>query len=145
MCGIMGYVGNDNGPNFVLEGLKKLEYRGYDSAGIAFEASNKFSIIKTIGSPANLSEKINTAASHLCIGHTRWATHGEANETNAHPHTSSNGMFVIVHNGIIENYEQLRTELINSGKAFKSQTDSEVIAQLLEANYHGDFKTILQT
>ena len=140
MCGIMGYVGTDNGPRIVLKGLEKLEYRGYDSAGIAFEISNKFSIIKTIGSPANLKEKINTAASHLCIGHTRWATHGEASETNAHPHTSSDGMFAIVHNGIIENYEQLKNELINSGKAFKSQTDSEVIAHLLEANYHGDFK-----
>lgn len=140
MCGIMGYVGRENAVDIVLNGLEKLEYRGYDSSGIAYEKDNNFNIVKTIGGPVNLRTKAETIISHVGIGHTRWATHGAANETNAHPHKSTSGLFTIVHNGIIENYEELKNNLLNSGVQFKSETDTEVIAQLLENKYNGDFK-----
>lgn len=140
MCGIMGYVGKENAVEIILSGLEELEYRGYDSSGIAFENNNSFNIIKTVGSPIKLRSETESLFSTIGIGHTRWATHGAANETNAHPHKSSNGLFTIVHNGIIENYNELKDALIESGVQFNSETDTEVIAQLLENKYNGDFK-----
>lgn len=140
MCGIMGYVGQENAVEIVLSGLEKLEYRGYDSAGIAYEQNGKFNIVKTVGNPLTLRGKIRNEASSIGIGHTRWATHGAANEVNAHPHSDQNGLFTIVHNGIIENFNELKAELISDGIAFKSQTDTEVIVQMLKKEYNGDFK-----
>lgn len=140
MCGIMGYVGQDNAVDKIISGLEVLEYRGYDSAGISFIQNNQFKIIKTIGSPSGLRKKCNKQEAAIGIGHTRWATHGAATETNAHPHTSRNNIFTVVHNGIIENYLDIKEQLESDGYSFKSETDTEVIAHLLEENYKGDFK-----
>ncbi len=140
MCGIMGYIGNENAVNIILSGLETLEYRGYDSSGIAFYENNRINVIRSVGGPGILKEKCSNHISETGIGHTRWATHGEANETNAHPHASQNGLFFVVHNGIIENFAELKTALIRKGVKFQSQTDTEVIAQLLESEYNGDLK-----
>ncbi len=145
MCGIMGYIGEENAVKAVISGLEVLEYRGYDSAGLAANISNKTEIIKTVGSPSGLWEKSKNIESEICIGHTRWATHGPANETNAHPHISNNAIFTVVHNGIIENYKELKSTLIEKGYTFKSETDTEVIAHLLEDNYNGDLKGTLSS
>lgn len=145
MCGIMGYIGEENAVEIIIEGLENLEYRGYDSAGIAIKEDNDFKIIKCIGSPAGLRKKTAGMKSHIGIGHNRWATHGCANETNAHPHISRNGVFSVVHNGIIENAAELKNELIGNGYNFISETDTEVIAHLLEDNYHGDLKNAVKT
>ncbi len=148
MCGIVGFTGKQAAAPVLLEGLKKLEYRGYDSAGIAVENEGKLSVVKVSGRIANLCDKTaNGAALPGCtgIGHTRWATHGAPTDTNAHPHTSADGRFSVVHNGIIENYVALREELIRQGYTFLSQTDTEVIVHLIEMYYHGDLKeAILQ-
>ena len=143
MCGIVGYTGFQEAAPILLEGLKKLEYRGYDSAGIAVLNDNLIAVSKVTGRIANLCEK--TADGRNCpgtvgIGHTRWATHGAPTDTNAHPHMSNDGKFAIVHNGIIENYIALREELIQKGYRFESQTDTEVIVHLLEMYYTGDLK-----
>jgi len=138
MCGIMGYLGDENAVNVIIKGLEELEYRGYDSAGLAVFQNNEIKTVKTIGSPSNLWQKTEKLNSKIGIGHTRWATHGAANETNAHPHLSKSGLFAVVHNGIIENYEELKASL--SDVNFKSETDTEVISQLLEKNYNGDLK-----
>ncbi len=143
MCGIMGYIGEENAVSAVISGLEILEYRGYDSAGLAFNQNNQTKIIKTVGSPSGLWNKTENVESDICIGHTRWATHGAANEINAHPHTSADGRFSVVHNGIIENYAELKAQLLNKGYKFKSETDTEVIAHLLEENYDGDLKGTL--
>ena len=140
MCGIMGYVGQDNAVDKIISGLEVLEYRGYDSAGISFIQNNQFKTIKTIGSPSGLRKKCNKQEATIGIGHTRWATHGAATETNAHPHMSRNNIFTVVHNGIIENYLEIKEQLASDGYSFKSETDTEVIAHLLEENYKGDFK-----
>ncbi len=140
MCGIMGYIGEENAVKAVISGLEILEYRGYDSAGLAANIDGKTKVIKTVGSPASLWSKANALDAEIAIGHTRWATHGAANETNAHPHISHSGLFSVVHNGIIENYLELKNELIEKGYSFKSETDTEVIAHLLEDNYSGDLK-----
>lgn len=145
MCGIMGYVGQENAVNVIISGLETLEYRGYDSAGIALLNDDKFNIIKTVGSPTGLWKKTDNLESTIGIGHTRWATHGAANETNAHPHISQNNIFSVVHNGIIENFEELKSNLVNKGFEFNSETDTEVIAHLLEENYKGDFKGTVKT
>ena len=140
MCGIIGYTGKSNAVEHIVSGLEALEYRGYDSAGFAVNINEETKICKCVGSPKNLKEFTNHYPADTGIGHTRWATHGPATENNAHPHTSENGLFTIVHNGIIENYIELKERLISQGIKFRSQTDSEVIAHLLEKNYNGDLK-----
>lgn len=138
MCGIVGYVGNNKSKIEVLiEGLKKLEYRGYDSAGIAYVKENDINIIKEEGKLVNLEEKVDKDdLSNLGIGHTRWATHGAADTINAHPHKV--GKFTIVHNGIIENYGELKEELEKKGYVFKSSTDTEVACAVLDDLYKSD-------
>ena len=143
MCGIVGFTGRQNAAPILLEGLKKLEYRGYDSAGIAVCQNGMISVSKVSGRIANLCEKTENGANmpgYSGIGHTRWATHGAPTDINAHPHMSCDGRFSIVHNGIIENYLELREDLIANGYTFRSQTDTEVIVHLLEMYYDGDFK-----
>lgn len=138
MCGIVGYTGNENAVSVVLEGLSKLEYRGYDSAGIAVGRNGKTECIKAVGKLENLKNEIKkTAFSPSCtgIGHTRWATHGKPTVSNAHPHSGEN--FTLVHNGIIENYEELKEKYL-SGVHFNSTTDSEVIAKLLDKLYESE-------
>ncbi len=135
MCGIIGYIGSKNSVPILLSGLKRLEYRGYDSVGISV-LSDK---IKTIKQKGKISEfKPEEISGNIGIAHTRWATHGEPNEINAHPHSNSSGTISIVHNGIIENYVSLKKFLQNKGHKFKSDTDSEVIAHLIEEFYEGD-------
>lgn len=138
MCGIVGYVGKDNAKDVIIDGLKRLEYRGYDSAGIAVIRDGKLQVRKHVGGIENLEALIGAdkMASHIGIGHTRWATHGAPSDVNAHPHTDQAGEIAIVHNGIIENYQELRQELIeNYGVSFRSETDTEVIAQLIGVIY----------
>ena len=149
MCGIVGFTGNQNAAPILLDGLKKLEYRGYDSAGIAVLGEGGIRMVKASGRIQNLVDKTRDGADlpgFAGIGHTRWATHGEPTDVNAHPHMSYDDKFAIVHNGIIENYAQLREELMAKGVVFKSETDTEVIAHLLSQNYHGDLKkAVLKT
>lgn len=136
MCGIVGFVGGGNVVPVLLEGLTKLEYRGYDSAGIALHQKNQIKVIKSKGRLSALKEKMNAEGeinSTAGIGHTRWATHGEPNDINSHPHLSHSSRFAVVHNGIIENYKELKAELEAKGYNFVSQTDTEVIAHLLES------------
>lgn len=140
MCGIIGYTGRSNAVDFIVSGLEALEYRGYDSAGFAININDETEIYKCTGSPVNLRKYASDSPADTGIGHTRWATHGPATKCNAHPHTSSSGLFTIVHNGIIENYIELKESLLSKGVEFASQTDSEVIAHLLEKNYTGDLK-----
>lgn len=143
MCGIVGYTGNQSAAPLLLEGLKKLEYRGYDSAGIAVMEDHSIHISKVTGRIANLCEKTEDGRltpGTTGIGHTRWATHGAPTEPNAHPHASNDGRFAVVHNGIIENYVELRQELTREGYRFESETDTEVIVHLVEMYYAGDFK-----
>ena len=146
MCGIVGYVGDNQAAPFLLEGLSKLEYRGYDSAGIAVYDGENVRVEKSVGRLASLKEKIegDIPKGVLGIGHTRWATHGRPSDRNAHPHSDCSGDFVVVHNGIIENYLALKEELIEQGHSFKSETDTEVVAHLLESVYHGDFRGAVQ-
>jgi glucosamine--fructose-6-phosphate aminotransferase (isomerizing) len=135
MCGIVGYIGKREAYPVVLNGLKRLEYRGYDSAGIALFDGNDIQLCKTKGKVANLEEKAKKEISRkgsLGIGHTRWATHGVPNDVNSHPHYSNSGNLVIIHNGIIENYDSLKKELIKRGYTFKSDTDTEVLVNLIE-------------
>ena len=141
MCGIVGYVGDKQAAEFLLEGLSKLEYRGYDSAGIAVYNDGKIRVEKSVGRLAALRDKIkdDVPQGTMGIGHTRWATHGRPSDANSHPHTDCSGDFVVVHNGIIENYLTLKEDLIEKGHAFKSETDTEVVAHLLEEIYNGDF------
>ncbi len=136
MCGIIGYIGDKNVYPILINGLKRLEYRGYDSAGISL-LSNDISVYKKKGKVSDLEHFVsnkNTTGT-IGIGHTRWATHGEPNDINAHPHTSMNGHFVIIHNGIIENYSVLKSRLEDRGYQFKSETDTEVLANLIEYIY----------
>lgn len=143
MCGIVGYIGARNAAPVLLEGLRKLEYRGYDSAGIALLSEGKISISKVTGRVENLCEMTGNGKNipgTLGIGHTRWATHGAPTDTNAHPHLSNDGIFAVVHNGIIENYMELQEELMEDGYRFESETDTEVIVHLLEKYYSGDLK-----
>ncbi len=140
MCGIVGYIGTQNAVPILLKGLEKLEYRGYDSAGISVYHDG-IKTIKTKGRLQTLAEKIETekfVSSSIGIGHTRWATHGAPSDKNSHPHNSQNGKFTVVHNGIIENYMELKEELMESGVTFVSETDSEVVAQLFEKLYNGN-------
>ena len=141
MCGIVGYIGDDKATPILLNGLEKLEYRGYDSAGVAVYQNHSVEVVKSKGRLKNLCD-ILTSDNHMTgtlgIGHTRWATHGEPSDINSHPHCSENGSFAVVHNGIIENYLYLRDYLMNKGKRFASETDTEVVAQLLEYYYNGN-------
>ncbi|MGH2538341.1 MAG: class II glutamine amidotransferase, partial [Candidatus Promineifilaceae bacterium] len=135
MCGIVGYIGPRQAQDVILAGLKRLEYRGYDSAGLAvIEANGRVAVRRDAGKLANLEALVaaNPLRGHIGIGHTRWATHGAPVRHNAHPHMGMAGRVVLVHNGIVENYLELRDELAAEGVAFKSETDSEVIVQLVE-------------
>jgi len=142
MCGIVGYIGHKQAVPVLLEGLKKLEYRGYDSSGIAVLEESGIRIVKSVGKLAVLEEKISnrTFRSNIGIGHTRWATHGRPSDKNAHPHMDCHGDFVVVHNGIIENYLELREVLKKEGHIFRSETDTEVVAHLVEQYYEGDLE-----
>ena len=134
MCGIVGYIGPRQAPAIVMQGLKRLEYRGYDSAGIAVIEDGTIDIRRDVGKLGNLEAMLHDAplTGHLGIGHTRWATHGAPSRRNAHPHLGMDGRVVVVHNGIVENFQTLREELAAEGIAFRSETDSEVIVQLIE-------------
>ncbi|MBF1348077.1 MAG: glutamine--fructose-6-phosphate aminotransferase, partial [Megasphaera micronuciformis] len=147
MCGIVGYVGKEQAAPFLLDGLSKLEYRGYDSSGIATFDGTKLVVEKCVGRLAALEEKIagHIPQGHIGIGHTRWATHGRPADNNAHPHTDGKGQFAIVHNGIIENYLPLKEALLKKGHEFKSETDTEVVAHLLADVYDGDFVAAVRT
>ncbi len=141
MCGIVGYVGESPAAPILLEGLSKLEYRGYDSAGIAVMNEGRIQVEKARGRLEILREMTNDGAAvsgTMGIGHTRWATHGEPSDVNSHPHVSSSGRFAVVHNGIIENYMPLKNRLVSKGYKFVSETDTEVIAHLFEYYYKGD-------
>jgi glucosamine--fructose-6-phosphate aminotransferase (isomerizing) len=140
MCGIVGYIGHQNACEVVLKGLERLEYRGYDSAGIALLGKDGFRTVKTVGKVADLKKKIGDSGlvGGLGIGHTRWATHGGVTDANAHPHSDEHNRLVLVHNGIIENYLELKEDLLAAGVHFQSQTDTEVAAQLLARLYNGN-------
>ena len=140
MCGIVGYVGKKKASDFLIEGLSKLEYRGYDSAGIAVINNGKVEIRKHKGRLSNLVEELsnNSAEGTIGIGHTRWATHGEPSDVNSHPHQTSKGDITVVHNGIIENYSELTQWLKSEGYEFKSATDTEVIPNLIHYYYNGN-------
>lgn len=143
MCGIVGYIGSRDAASICFSGLRRLEYRGYDSAGIAVINDNKFDVRKVVGNLNNMETLLKDAplTGDLGIGHTRWATHGKPSLENSHPHLSNNGTIAVVHNGILENYYELRKELINEGYQFKSQTDTEVVAHLIEKYFEGDLRS----
>ncbi|KKN01147.1 hypothetical protein LCGC14_1130720, partial [marine sediment metagenome] len=135
MCGIVGYIGHRDAYPIIMKGLQRLEYRGYDSAGIALYDGDKINLSKTKGKVDDLKKKSERDISlkgSLGIGHTRWATHGVPNDVNSHPHYSNSGDLVIIHNGIIENYESIKKELIKRGYTFHSDTDTEVLVNLIE-------------
>ncbi|MFA6815968.1 MAG: glutamine--fructose-6-phosphate transaminase (isomerizing) [Lentisphaeria bacterium] len=140
MCGIVGYIGKENAKEILIDGLRHLEYRGYDSAGIAL-LGEKIRVVKAVGKVQNLAAKLSQDNDPETIGiaHTRWATHGAPEEKNAHPHLDDSKQFAVVHNGIIDNYTTLRKQLIAKGHSFLSDTDSEVIPHLIAEFYHGDF------
>ncbi len=140
MCGIVGYIGDKKAVPVLINGLSKLEYRGYDSAGVSVNEGGVLKVIKCKGRLACLEEKLESQKlnGNMGIGHTRWATHGEPNDVNSHPHISQSGEIVVVHNGIIENYMQIKEFLKGQGYVFKSETDTEVIAHLVEYYYDGD-------
>jgi len=135
MCGIVGYIGHRQAYPVVIKGLQRLEYRGYDSAGVALFDGEEIQLCKTKGKVDDLKTKVEstiTAEGTLGIGHTRWATHGVPNDVNSHPHFSNSGDLVIIHNGIIENYDAIKQELTKRGYTFKSDTDTEVLVNLIE-------------
>lgn len=140
MCGIVGYTGTSQATDILIDGLKRMEYRGYDSAGIAVQTDAGLVVRRKVGKVSGLEAIV--ASEHIegtCgIGHTRWATHGRPSERNAHPHTDCSGRFAVVHNGIIENFAALKEELAGRGHEFRSDTDTEVIAHLIEEAYEGD-------
>ncbi|HEX3038369.1 MAG TPA: glutamine--fructose-6-phosphate transaminase (isomerizing) [Oscillospiraceae bacterium] len=141
MCGIVGYIGDDQAAPILLNGLEKLEYRGYDSAGVAVYTGDSLQVVKAKGRLKILSDMLDGGKNLLGtvgIGHTRWATHGKPSDLNSHPQVSDSGKFAVVHNGIIENYMSIKESLIKKGKNFVSETDTEVVAQLLEYYYQGD-------
>ncbi len=150
MCSIIGYYGKGTAAPIIVKGLKRMEYRGYDSVGVATESENQIELKKGIGKVQDVNSKVQLEMlpGKVGIGHTRWATHGKVTDVNAHPHPSNSGKIAIVHNGIIENFEELKKQLEDEGYVFKSETDSEIIANLLQKNYEqtSDVKeTILKT
>ena len=136
MCGIVGYIGSKDVYPILIQGLQRLEYRGYDSAGIAI-FNDSLNVYKCKGRVSDLERHVanQDISGTMGLGHTRWATHGEPNDQNAHPHTSMNGNFVLVHNGIIENYAELKSDLKLNGVKFESDTDTEVLVNLIEYFY----------
>jgi glutamine---fructose-6-phosphate transaminase (isomerizing) len=154
MCGIVGYVGSGSALEPVIEGLKSLEYRGYDSAGIAAISAGKAITVKQVGRvealEAAAADNKALASSHIAIGHTRWATHGAPTQHNAHPHYNSDKTIFVVHNGIIENYQNIKDNLQKNGYEFITETDTEVIPHLIDSNlkkykdFHKAFKATLQ-
>src|SRR5690606_38486207 len=135
MCGIVGYIGHRKAYPVIIKGLQRLEYRGYDSAGVVLYNEGELNLSKTKGKVSDLHEKAQAEIpleGSIGIGHTRWATHGVPNDINSHPHFSNYGNLVIVHNGNIENYESLRTELTTRGYTFQSETDTEILVNLIE-------------
>ncbi len=141
MCGIVGYCGPKKASEVLLEGLKRLEYRGYDSAGICISDKGKFRTIKRKGKIKDLREIVpGDLEGNTGIGHTRWATHGEVTDANAHPHSDDSGKIVLVHNGIIENFQTIKNRLIDEGHTFISDTDSEVISHLIASRYSGNLE-----
>src|SRR5215468_925823 len=149
MCGIVGYIGSREVSNVLVDGLKRLEYRGYDSCGIAIMDEGKPKLIRCVGRIGNLEEKIKAAnvgnGSIKCgIGHTRWATHGRPSETNSHPHRDCTGRFYVAHNGIIENYLALKHRLTAEGHQFQTETDTEVLPHLIESHFEGDLETAVR-
>jgi glucosamine--fructose-6-phosphate aminotransferase (isomerizing) len=145
MCGIVGYIGPKNALPILVDGLKRLEYRGYDSSGVAILDQGNVVCVKAVGKIKELENKLNEKISgHIGIAHTRWATHGAPTEANAHPHTDCHEKIWLAHNGIIENYQQLKEQLIKKGHKFKSETDTEVVAHLLEDLYDGDITGTLK-
>jgi glucosamine--fructose-6-phosphate aminotransferase (isomerizing) len=149
VCGIIGYIGKQKAIPILIEGLRKLEYRGYDSAGISVFEGKNILTFKSVGKIAELEGKINRkeVASFLGIAHTRWATHGKPSDKNSHPHSDCRGNIYLVHNGIVENYQELKAGLEKKGHKFSSETDTEVIAHLIEEfNKKTDFKNaVLKT
>jgi len=142
MCGIIGYIGERKAQDVILKGLSRLEYRGYDSAGVAILDNGKLRIIKRQGKLKILAQELeeNPIKGQVGIGHTRWATHGVPNDINAHPHADCTGRIAVVHNGIIENYLELRKDLKRRGHTFVSDTDTETISHLVEEFYKGDLE-----
>lgn len=142
MCGIVGFAGKEEAAPILLDGLRRLEYRGYDSAGVAvYHPERGLQVIKTKGRIQALADQVEAAGGmpgSIGLGHTRWATHGEPSDVNSHPHMSQNGRIAVVHNGIIENYAEIKEFLQSTGVHFVSQTDTEVVAQLLEYYYDGN-------
>ena len=150
MCSIIGFSGKEIAAPIIVKGLKRMEYRGYDSVGVATESDNRIELKKGTGKVSEVNSKVqlDSMPGNVGIGHTRWATHGKVTEENAHPHPSNSGKIAIVHNGIIENFEELKKQLENEGYNFKSETDSEIIANLLQKNYESTKNvkdTILKT
>ena len=140
MCGIVGYIGDNSASDVLINGLEKLEYRGYDSCGVAVLNKDKLEICKTTNRIDSLKDKVEHLKDfNMGIGHTRWATHGGVSEINAHPHKDNKNRFIVVHNGIIENYMELKKLLKDKGYEFYSETDTEVIPNLINMNYRGNF------
>jgi glucosamine--fructose-6-phosphate aminotransferase (isomerizing) len=146
MCGIMGYIGERPAVPILLDGLRRLEYRGYDSAGVAVTNGNGIEVRKAAGKLARLADLVerHPVHGHVGIGHTRWATHGHPSDENAHPHTDCRGRVVVIHNGIIENFLALKDELVARGHRFQSDTDTEVLAHLIEDEYSGDLSAAVE-
>src|SRR5262245_4116220 len=135
MCGIVGYIGPNQAIDFLVEGLRRLEYRGYDSSGVATIDGGEFAVTKTAGRVDDLVREVEThpAPGNIGIGHTRWATHGPATDLNAHPHVGGDNVVALVHNGVIENFREIKQQLADRGYYCKSATDTEVVAQLVAA------------
>src|SRR3954447_10114225 len=149
MCGIVGYIGSREVSTVLVDGLKRLEYRGYDSCGLAIMDEGKPSVIRSVGRIGALEEKLTSSNStsglvRCGIGHTRWATHGRPSETNSHPHRDCSGRFYVAHNGIIENYLYLKHRLIKEGHTFATETDTEVLPHLIESYYEGNLEAAVR-
>ena len=144
MCGIFGYIGFRNAIKQALEGLKRVEYRGYDSAGIAYMKEGSLKVVKSVGKVSQLEEKLQDTTSSIAIAHTRWATHGKVTEANAHPLYDMNQTLCIIHNGVIENFQQIKSELEKDGVTFRSETDTEVVANLIATLYKGNLLEAVQ-
>ncbi|MGD8535619.1 MAG: class II glutamine amidotransferase, partial [Candidatus Aminicenantes bacterium] len=146
MCGIIGYIGPKDVVPVLVEGLKRLEYRGYDSAGIAVVDENQIHLKRAKGKISDLVKSLGSSSldGNFGVGHTRWATHGRPSEENAHPHRDCTGSLVVVHNGIIENYLSLKKKLIDEGHTFRTETDTEVIAHLIEKYFRGSLEDAVQ-